>query len=80
MSIAARSWADHTAMMCLLFVAACAEPESSELEASETKTCWVYKGLSDEEIKRMEERCNAYATCSGEEGDACSVQTEPTAP
>lgn len=56
----------------VLLLAACGGPEPSALGEDEMPTCWVYKGLSEEEIKRMEAWCNAYAVCSGEDGEACS--------
>ena len=67
-------------MGTLLLICACGEQNPSAFDEGEAPTCWVYKGLSEEEIKRMEAYCNAYATCSDEEGEACSVQTEATAP
>lgn len=60
------------AAFTLLLLAACGRPEPSALDEDEMPTCWVYKGLSEEEIARMEAWCNEYAVCSSEDGEACS--------
>lgn len=56
----------------LLLLAACGGPEPSALDEDEMPTCWVYKGLSEEEVARMEAWCSEYAVCSDEDDRRCS--------
>lgn len=56
----------------MLLLAACGGPEPSALDEDEMPPCWVYEGLNEDEVRRMEAYCDAYAVCSGEDGEACS--------
>lgn len=69
-----RLWAGG--IFATLLLAACGG--SAPYEA-EMPPCWVYKGLSEEEIARMEAWCNEYAVCSREDGEACAGPTEAAA-
>lgn len=67
-------------MGTVLLLSACGKTDPPIYDEGDAPPCWVYKGLNEEEIKQMEAYCNANATCSDEDGEACSVQTEATAP
>lgn len=64
----------------LLLLSACGRPERAPPKDDEIPPCWVYKGLSEEKIKRMEEYCNEYAVCGDKDGEACSGMTGEVEP
>lgn len=68
-------YAVQVVLACVLLLSACGTSAPVADEAGEDLPCFVYKGLSEEEIRRMEARCDAYAACSDEAGGKCSPAT-----
>lgn len=68
------------ALGALILLCACGKSELAASEDDEVPPCWVYEGLDEKDIKRMEAYCNAYAVCSDEDGEACSGPTKAMEP
>lgn len=80
MILGAQRLGTGAAIYALILLSACSKGEQATSQDDEIPPCWVYKGLDEEEIKRMEAWCNEHAVCGDKDGEACSGMTGEVEP